>query len=144
MKIRTVIETRKIQISDTFPATKHTFYVDPFFGYPLSLTDGEFLSYAFGILSEYLTIDLCEKLSQRLGLEKPQAAQPGNKRKSLIELEHKSLKRVKSEEDFSAGDLEPIVRPLAIVPEKKLTAKDVKMAKAASGTKSISSFFSKK
>lgn len=105
-------------------------------------TDGEFLSYAFGIVSDYITLELCEKLSEHLGLEKVKAAIAG-KRKSLIELEHNTLKRVKSEDDFSMANMETISSPAA-VKEKKVSTKEKKMAKAASGTKSISSFFSKK
>lgn len=107
-----------------------------------SVSDGEFLSYAFGIVSDYITFDLCEKLSDHLGLEKLKAAVAG-KRKSLIELEHNTLKRIKSEEDFSMVNLEPVISPVA-AKEKKVSTKEKKMAKAATGTKSISSFFTKK
>lgn len=106
--------------------------------------ESEFLSYAFGIVSDYITLDLSEKLCEHLGLEKVKAAVSG-KRKSLVELENNTLKRVKSEEDFSAAHMETMSPPqLATIREKKVSAKDMKMAKAASGTKSISSFFSKK
>lgn len=109
------------------------------------ISENELLSYAFGIVSDYITLDLCEKLSTHLGLEKLKAAAPG-KRKSLIELENNTLKRVKSEEDFSAVNIETMTpsSPLATVHEKKTSAKEKRLAKAASGTKSISSFFSKK
>lgn len=90
-----------------------------------------------------MTLDLCEKLSEHLGLEKVKVAVPG-KRKSLVELEHNTLKRVKSEEDFSASNMETMSPQLATIREKKVSAKEMKMAKAASGSKSISSFFSKK
>lgn len=102
--------------------------------------DGEFLSYAFGIVSDYITLELCEKLSEHLGLEKVKAVAAG-KRKSLVELENNTLKRVKSEEDFSATILDT-VSPAA--KEKKVSTKQKQMAKAATGTKSISSFFTKK
>lgn len=61
-----------------------------------------------------------------------------------MELEHKSLKRIKSEEEISMGSAEPNIKISPIAPEKKLSSKEMKMAKAASGTKSISSFFMKK
>lgn len=108
--------------------------------------ESELLSYAFGMVSDYITLDLCEKLSTHLGLEKIKAAAPG-KRRSLIELENNTLKRVKSEEDFSAVSTETTMSstsPLATIQEKKTSAKEKRLAKAASGTKSISSFFSKK
>lgn len=111
----------------------------------VSLSEQEYLSYAFGMVSDYITFDLCEKLSTHLGLEKVKAAAPG-KRKSLIELENNTLKRVKSEEDFSAANIDtmPPSKPLATVQEKKTSTKEKQLAKAASGTKSISSFFMKK
>lgn len=107
------------------------------------IVDGEFLSYAFGIVSDYITLDLCEKLSDHLGLEKVKAAMSG-KRKSLVELEHNTVKRIKSEEDFSAATMESAVILPATIKEKKVSTKEKKMAKAATGTKSISNFFTKK
>lgn len=98
------------------------------------------MSYAFGIVCDYITLDLCEKLSDHLGLEKVNAVIAG-KRKSLVQLENNTLKRVKSEEDFSATILDSVS---PAVKEKKVSAKEMKMAKAATGTKSISSFFKKK
>lgn len=67
------------------------------------------------------------------------------KRKSLVELENNTLKRIKSEEDFAAANmLETISSPPPPAKEKKASAKEMKLAKAASGTKSIASFFTKK
>lgn len=98
--------------------------------------DGEILAYAFGIVSEYIPSTIATQLSAHLGLEKINPL----KRKSLNELEHKVLKRVKSQEDLSLlMDMKPA--PMA---EKKVSTKEKKLAKAASGTKSISSFFKKK
>lgn len=114
--------------------------------FQFSILENELLSYAFGIVSDYIPLDLCEKLSTHLGLEKLKAAAAG-KRKSLIELENNTLKRVKSEEDFSAANIDtmsPPSAPLATVHEKKVSAKEKRLAKAASGTKSISAFFTKK
>lgn len=96
------------------------------------------------MISDYITSDLCEKLSVHLGLEKLKAAAPG-KRKSLIELEHNTVKREKSEEHFSTANIDTMSpAALATVPEKKVSTKEKQLAKAATGTKSISSFFSKK
>lgn len=107
--------------------------------------DGELLSYAFGIISEYITVDLSEKLSEHLGLEKLKPAIAG-KRKSMIDLEHKTLKRIKSEDNISISINEPTLLPPAAVKEKekKVSTKDKQLAKAANGMKSISSFFTKK
>lgn len=127
-----------IRFSYILKAVVHFIHLLNFFFYVFFSLDDELLLYAFGIVSDYISLDLCEKLSEHLGLEKAKAAIPG-KRKSLIELEHNTLKRVKSEEDFSVASVEtPSVK------EKKVSAKEKKMAKAASGTKSISAFFSKK
>lgn len=102
------------------------------------------LSYAFGIVGEYISMDLCEKLSDHLKLEKIKPIVAG-KRKSIIDLEHKTSKRVKSEEDVSIADTKPIFSPPAVKEnEKKVSTKEKQLAKAASGTKSISSFFTKK
>lgn len=91
------------------------------------------------MLSEYISKDLSEKLSAHLGLEKVNSNVL--KRKSLVQLENKVLKRIKSEEDIS---LDVDSRPTAESPARKVSAKEKSLAKAASGTKSISSFFSKK
>ncbi|XP_031633466.1 ribonuclease H2 subunit B [Contarinia nasturtii] len=109
-----------------------------------SQNDGEYLSYAYGIIGDYITLELCEKLSDKLGLEKMKPAMAG-KRKSLIELENNTLKRIKSEENFATANMLETVSPSPPPPkEKKVSAKELKMAKAATGTKSISSFFMKK
>ena len=100
------------------------------------------MEYAFGIVSDYITLELCEKLSDHLGFEKVKTA--SGKRKAMIELENTTLKRIKSEEDFAAANmLETVISPPS-AKEKKVSAKEKAMAKAASGTKSISSFFTKK
>lgn len=123
------------------------YFVGRYIKFPFFIPENELLSYAFGIISDYIPLDLCEKLSTHLGLEKLKAAAPG-KRKSLIELENNTLKRVKSQEDFSSANIDtamsPPSTPLETVQEKKVSTKEKRLAKAASGTKSISSFFSKK
>lgn len=113
--------------------------------YEFITVDGELLSYAFGIISEYITVDLSEKLSEHLGLEKLKPAVAG-KRKSMIDLEHKTLKQIKSEDNISIVSNEPTLSPSAAFKEKekKVSTKDKQLAKAASGMKSISSFFTKK
>lgn len=89
------------------------------------------------MLSEYISKTLSEKLSTHLGLEK--ATPVVLKRKSMNDLEQKSVKRLKSEEDLT-----DIFEAKPIVVERKKSAKEKSLAKAASGTKSISSFFTKK
>lgn len=101
----------------------------------------ELLTYSFGIVSEYIQQGLSEKLGKRLNIEQPNPITVG-KRKSLGELvEQTALKRLKSEENVLMLEC---VTTITAVKEKKISAKEKQMAKAASGTKSISSFFAKK
>lgn len=103
-----------------------------FFSHTVS---GEMLSYALGIVSDYIKPDLSDKLAEHLGLEKVNV----NKRKPTAAPEEKPTKRMKAE------DIENIsVKPPNTPKEKKASAKEIQMVKAASGTKSILSFFSKK
>lgn len=90
-------------------------------------------------------VDLSEKLSEHLGLEKLKPVVAG-KRKSMIDLEHKPIKRIKPEDNISFVSNEPTLSPPATAKEKetKISTKDKQLAKAASGMKSISSFFTKK
>lgn len=98
------------------------------------------LSYAFGIVSDYIKPDLSDKLAEYLGLEKVKPIS-SNKRKSSAESETKTVKRIKTEEDYHSNENSPIMNTPK---EKKVSAKEKQMIKAASGTKSISSFFTKK
>lgn len=98
------------------------------------------LSYAFGILSEYIRFDLSDKLAEHLGLEK---AKLSNKRKSATDGETKSSKRMKTE----VHDLNSSFSNTSVTDtpkEKKVSAKEKQLLKAASNTKSIASFFTKK
>lgn len=96
------------------------------------------LSYAFGIVSEYIKSDLADKLAEHLGLEKVKA----NKRKPEVDSEKKSTKRMKTESADSIADIKPAIN--GTPKEKKVSAKEKQLVKAASGTKSIASFFTKK
>lgn len=108
-----------------------------FFFRSIFSVEGELLAYAFGILCEYIPKCLVEMLSAHLGLEKLNPL----KRKSLGGLEHKALKRVKSQEDLT---FQIETKPAVMLPERKVSAKEKSLEKAARGTKSISSFFTKK
>lgn len=99
------------------------------------------LSYAFGIVSEYIKSDLSDKLAEHLGLEKVKPIAT-NKRKSAVDTETKSTKRMKTEDLDHIIDIKPAVSTTP--KEKKVSAKEKQLIKAASGTKSISSFFTKK
>lgn len=109
--------------------------------------DSEMLSYAVGIVSEYIKPDLAEKLMSHLGLEKAKALASSNKRKSVVDspTDQKDVKRIKTELlDESFDENKSDVGNVFAAKEKKISAKEKQLAKAASGTKSISSFFMKK
>lgn len=101
--------------------------------------------YAFQILSDYITEEMTEKLRLKLGIVIKSALQPAvdskSKRKSSGMLAGDLVKKVKSEE--CAFIVEEPPKKSEKTPEHKVTAKSKAMAKAASGTKSISSFFKK-
>ncbi|XP_053676872.1 ribonuclease H2 subunit B [Anopheles nili] len=90
---------------------------------------------AFGIVSDYISLELIKKLSVALGF--PEDENISKKRKSAVDLESSVMKKLKKEE---LHETTPIKLPAA---EKKISAKAKAMAKAASGSKSISSFFKK-
>lgn len=99
------------------------------------------LSYAFGVVSEYIKPDLAGRLMAKLGLEK--AKPPANhKRKSTNDASELDAKRFKVE-DIGCIENQLDVSNVA-AKEKKLSTKEKQLAKAASGTKSIASFFGRK
>ncbi|KAK0078998.1 hypothetical protein PV325_001865 [Microctonus aethiopoides] len=109
-------------------------------------TDSEYLRYAHGIVSEYLTEELAKKLLHYLNL--PDEVENKMKRKLLNPKEGPEEKRPKKEPleiDNSsrtrALDLTKPEKPQKPLP---LTKKDLARQKAATGSKSISSFFKKK
>lgn len=87
------------------------------------------LAAAFGIVSEYLSLEMSQKLRQHLNLPDEQKI-AANKRKSVVELETPAIKKPRPSEEAKAK------------PKEDKKAKD--LAKAASGTKNIMSFFKKK
>ncbi|XP_058058205.1 ribonuclease H2 subunit B [Anopheles bellator] len=99
------------------------------------LDEKEALHTAYGIVSDYLSLDMCKKLSIALGF--PEDENVSKKRKSIADLESAVLKKIKKEEQH---DTTPIKLQ---APERKVSAKSKALAKAASGSKSISSFFKK-
>lgn len=93
------------------------------------------LQTAYGLVSDYLSLEMGKKLANALGF--PEDDNVSKKRKSVLDLESVQVKRIKKEE---AHETTPIKLPAA---EKKVSAKAKALAKAASGSKSISSFFKK-
>ncbi|XP_055639065.1 ribonuclease H2 subunit B [Toxorhynchites rutilus septentrionalis] len=96
--------------------------------------NGEMLHYAHGVISDYLSLELSKKLGTALGLPEEKS---NNKRKSTAEIEVNQIKKIKKEE---VHETTPIKK---VTSEKKVSAKSKALAKAANGTKSISSFFKK-
>ncbi|GAB0088359.1 hypothetical protein DMENIID0001_027630 [Sergentomyia squamirostris] len=103
--------------------------------------DKEYLTYAFNIVSDYISEDLSALLKKKLDIE--DKAPISVKRKSSKSLQD-TTKKVKVENDENAADPDDIPLLHEKKPEVKLTPKDKALAKAASGTKNIMSFFKKK
>lgn len=93
---------------------------------------GEMMHYAHGIISDYLSLELSKKLATVIGLPEEKVV---NKRKSTVELEVNQIKKIKKEESYETTPIKSA--------EKKVSARSKALAKAATGTKSISSFFKK-
>lgn len=93
---------------------------------------------ALGIISEYISLDLIEKLDQAFGISGKAKDPISQKRKSEIGSTEGDRKRIKFEE------LENLVSPPNIKKEMKVSMKSKALEKAAKGSKSISSFFTKK
>ena len=89
--------------------------------------DSEYLIYAHGLISDYLSLDLSKKLGKHIGLPEDKL---NRKRKSeAIPMDENIAKKLKKEE---------------VKTEDKTSSKAKALAKAAKGSKSISSFFTKK
>ena len=102
---------------------------------------GQYLRYAFGIVSSYLSKDLAEKLRENLKI--PADKKPTTKREpteSLVGSANKKAKTAASAptEDYSKGYKSVAAK------ETPKNAKQKALAKSASGSKSITSFFTKK
>lgn len=91
------------------------------------------LRFAYFIVADYITEELGGRLLAKLGIElKAEVPQSGGKANSM--------KRAISNED-DEEDVKPLAKKVAAEP--KVSSKTKAMAKAASGSKSISSFFKK-
>lgn len=102
----------------------------------LSLSE-DLLRYAYFIVADYVTEDLGQQLLKRLGIEIKSEASNAAKQKPTA-----TMKRSISGDDDDLASEKPSAKKVAA--EVKVSSKTKAMAKAASGTKSISSFFSKK
>ncbi|XP_073958882.1 ribonuclease H2 subunit B [Choristoneura fumiferana] len=108
--------------------------------------DQEFyLKYALGIIAEYVEADIVEKLESKFDLKPDLMESLGQKRKSRIG--ESNNKRIKSDQTANGSDLSESMTMQSsntANKQKPLSAKEKARQKAASGTKTISSFFSKK
>lgn len=97
---------------------------------------------ALGIISEYISLDLVEKLDCFYGIsEKLKDPIAQQKRKSEAHDRDGDRKRIKMEEQENFSDLSPTNVSKA---PSKVTTKSKAFEKAAKGSKSINSFFNKK
>lgn len=105
-----------------------------------------YLKCAHGIVSDYLSEDLSSKLLKHLNLpEDDHLNIRTNKRKNQIELNctESSSKKIKTKEiETSIKETEVEIQKLESK-SKKTSIKDKARAKAATGSKNISSFFKK-
>lgn len=96
---------------------------------------------ALGIVSEYISLDLIDKLDEFYGISLKSKEPIAQKRKSEVGGKDGDRKRIKMEERENLPDTSPVNVPKA---QPKITAKTKAMEKAAKGSKSINSFFTKK
>lgn len=97
---------------------------------------------ALGIIQEYISLDLYEKLDTLYGITAKSEEKNSQKRKSEVTNgKQPNSKKIKMENQENSID-DNVVVPVKAPP--KQSNKDVKLLKASKGTKSISSFFSKK
>lgn len=108
--------------------------------------DEAYLRYAHGIVSEYLMDDLSNKLLKQLALpEDSQAQNLSNKRKSSATTPQDSKKvKVESTDTVTKSAVLDLSKPEPKVKPSIVSSKEKARAKAASGSKNISSFFKKK
>ncbi|XP_030746699.1 ribonuclease H2 subunit B [Sitophilus oryzae] len=102
-----------------------------------------YLRYAHGIVSEYLMDDLSQKLLKFLNL--PEEVSPQNLKRKSLATPGPEAKKSKIEEDNkgSSSNVLDLSKPEIKPKPLTLSAKDKARVKAASGSKSISSFFKK-
>lgn len=95
---------------------------------------------ALGIISEYISLELIEKLDNFYGISEKTKEPATQKRKSEAGLNESDKKRIKMEEQENLPE-EPAKNVKAV---PKVTTKSKALEKAAKGSKAISSFFTKK
>uniref|UniRef100_A0A2A4JCG1 Ribonuclease H2 subunit B n=1 Tax=Heliothis virescens TaxID=7102 RepID=A0A2A4JCG1_HELVI len=112
-----------------------------------SIDEEFYLKYACGMISEYLQDEMALTLEKRFNFKPDLIETIGNKRKSEVE-NNEPNKKIKCEASDDESKTKLFVIPdknyNEVKKEKVLTAKEKARQKAASGTKTISSFFTKK
>ncbi|XP_038209555.1 ribonuclease H2 subunit B [Zerene cesonia] len=141
-KLSTVLKEKNLHV--TSGATSATFVASTLTN---DSVDEEFyLKYAHGIISEYLQDDLVELLEKQFDFKAELIETIGKKRKSdaseLIESHKKIKSELKEETDDKLSDFS--FSSTEIKKPKPLSAKEKARQKAASGSKTISAFFTKK
>ncbi|CAK1600077.1 unnamed protein product [Parnassius mnemosyne] len=110
------------------------------------IDDEFYLKYAHGIVSEYLQDDLVQKLEEQFNFKPEIIESVGKKRKSEVECAN-SNKKIKSEPCLD-NEIDIKVSPASTgatdLKKKPMSAKEKARQRAASGTKTISAFFTKK
>lgn len=96
---------------------------------------------ALGIISEYISLDLIEKLDEIYGISKKSLEPITQKRRSEAAGEDGDRKKIKLEGQENHCEVAP---GNVAKKEAKLTTKSKAFEKAAKGSKAISSFFAKK
>ncbi|XP_045505904.1 ribonuclease H2 subunit B [Colias croceus] len=142
LKLSTVLKEKNLHV--TSGATSATFVASTLTN---DSVDEEFyLKYAHGIISEYLQDDLVELLEKQFDFKAELIETIGKKRKSDASELIQSHKKIKSEpnEDMDVKPSDLSFNSSEIKKQKPLTAKEKARQKAASGTKTISAFFTKK
>lgn len=100
--------------------------------------EDEISATALGIISEYISLDLYEKLDIFYGISEKSKEPIPQKRKSNDKGNEPDSKKFKNESDDVLRQSNPVKGVV------KSTAKTIKFEKAAKNTKSINSFFTKK
>ncbi|XP_026764355.2 ribonuclease H2 subunit B isoform X2 [Galleria mellonella] len=142
-KLATVLREKNIHV--TSGATSATFVASNIGND--NIDEEIYLKYAHGMVSEYLQDDLVELLEKKFHFKPDLIESIGKKRKSEATDISDPNKKVKQESNGVNGDSIDISINQSYTEVKKerpLSAKEKARQKAASGTKTISSFFTKK
>ncbi|KAI5713830.1 hypothetical protein M8J76_006217 [Diaphorina citri] len=141
-----VLQEKNVQVTGEGVAMSNTF-VKTKADSDLTQNKDTYLRYAHGIVSEYLPPSLSSSLLSSLALPELKPADPSSKRKlqvsQTLNMEDSEAKRIKLDTETL---LSAEFKTEKATPNKpvQLSAKDKALARSASGTKPISSFFTRK